>query len=71
MRVTKATLMPLPADCAYIVQLHGERSRTDESLTGRVEHIATGKSTFFHSLHELTEFLGARASGSKRGGGNP
>lgn len=68
---TKSTLMPLPADCAYIVQLHGERGRTDESLTGRVEHIASGKSTFFHSLRELTEFLGTRESALKRGDDKP
>lgn len=49
----------LPANRAFVVQLHADAKLEQGDITGRVEHIVSGRSTHFGSLEELTTFMGS------------
>jgi hypothetical protein len=51
------TAHPLPAQRAFLVQVHAEADVTQGSLAGRVEHVVSGQATHFASLEELLAFL--------------
>ena len=55
----KSTSQPaLPANRAFVVQLHAEAQVEHGEFRGRVEHIVSMRATHFHSLEELAAFIG-------------
>ena len=52
---------PLAPDRAFVVQLRQDTSVTPQTLSGRVEHICSGRMALFASLEQLYEFMGATA----------
>ena len=48
----------LPADRAFVVQLHAEATVAGERIVGRVERVMTGEAVHFASLDELLQFIG-------------
>jgi hypothetical protein len=54
----KSTSQPsLPANRAFVVQLHAEAQVEQGEFRGRVEHIVSMRATHFHSLEELVTFM--------------
>jgi len=53
----KSTQPSLPANRAFVVQLHADTQVEQERCRGRVEHIVSYKVRHFHSLKELTVFI--------------
>ena len=54
----KSTSQPsLPANRAFVVQLHAEARVEQGEFKGRVEHIVSMRATHFHSLEELVAFI--------------
>jgi hypothetical protein len=51
------TVHPLPAQRAFLVQVHAEAAVAQGCLTGRVEHVVSGQATHFASLEELLAFM--------------
>lgn len=51
------TVHPLPAQRAFLVQVHAEAAVAQGRLTGRVEHVVSGQATHFASLEELLAFM--------------
>ncbi len=49
----------LTPELAFVVQLQSPRPHGSETLAGRVEHIASGRSLRFVSLAELSAFMEA------------
>jgi hypothetical protein len=47
----------LPANRAFVVQLHVEAKVEQGEFRGRVEHIVSMRATHFHSLEELVAFI--------------
>ena len=47
----------LPANRAFVVQLHAEARVDQGEYKGRVEHIASMRATHFASLEELVAFI--------------
>jgi len=47
----------LPANRAFVVQLHAEAQVEQGEFKGRVEHIVSMRATHFHSLEELVTFI--------------
>ncbi|MGQ0623028.1 MAG: hypothetical protein ACT4QA_24490 [Panacagrimonas sp.] len=62
--------IPLSPDAAFVVQLRQADPEHPEQLSGRVEHIASGKAMGFASLSELHRFM-SRAPGVTRPGNRP
>jgi hypothetical protein len=52
-----ATDRPLPAQRAFVVQLHATAAVTQEQLPGRVEHVVSGQAIHCHTLDELLAFM--------------
>jgi hypothetical protein len=48
---------PLPANRAFVVQLHAEAQPEKGQFRGRVEHIVSYQSAHFESVEELTAFM--------------
>src|SRR5215510_5086635 len=48
---------PLPARCAFLVQVHAEAEVAQGHLAGRVEHVMSGQATHFASPEELLAFI--------------
>lgn len=48
---------PLPAQRAFVVQIHAAAPVADRSLAGRVEHVVSGRATHFGSVDELLAFM--------------
>jgi hypothetical protein len=48
----------LPANRAFVIQFSTETDVPQGRLTGRVEHVVSGKSSHFQSLDELLVFIG-------------
>ena len=48
----------LPADCAFVVHVRPGARPEEGRMTGRVEHVASGRTEDFGSLSELVAFLG-------------
>jgi hypothetical protein len=51
------TIHPLPAQRAFLVQVHAEAEVAQARLAGRVEHMASGQATHFASPEELLAFI--------------
>ena len=51
------TAHPLPAQRAFLVQVHAEAEVTQGHLAGRVEHVVSGQATHFASPEELLAFM--------------
>ena len=47
----------MPANRAFVVQLHAEAQVEQGEFKGRVEHIVSMRATHFHSLEELVTFI--------------
>jgi hypothetical protein len=47
----------LPADRAFVVQVHAPGPDGSPTYDGRVEHLASGEEACFHSLEELLAFM--------------
>ncbi len=74
-RSTDPALPELPPDRAFVVEFRGGKTLgKDEPLSGRVEHVVSGKAARFESAGELLEFVRsvlrsrARAKGGNRHG---
>ena len=52
-----ATNRPLPAQRAFVVQLHATAAVAQGQLAGRVEHVVSGQAAHFHTLDELLAFM--------------
>jgi hypothetical protein len=53
-----ATKQPsLPANRAFVVQLHADAQPEQGQFRGRVEHLVSYQSTHFASVEELTAFM--------------
>jgi hypothetical protein len=48
---------PLPADRAFVVQLHADAEIAHGQVHGRIEHIVSYQTTRFTSLEELLAFM--------------
>ena len=51
------TVHPLPAQRAFLVQVHAEAEVAQGRLAGRVEHVVSGQATHFASPEELLAFI--------------
>jgi hypothetical protein len=47
----------LPVERAFVVQFSGDASVPKQLISGRVEHVGTGRSRRFESLEELLAFV--------------
>jgi hypothetical protein len=50
-------LPPLPADRAFVVQIHRDARVENGEFKGRVEHVVSYQETHFESLEELGAFI--------------
>jgi hypothetical protein len=57
MKPQAETAHPLPAQRAFLVQIHAEAEVAQWRLAGRVEHVVSGQATHFASPEELLAFL--------------
>ena len=48
---------PLSPHWAFVVQLREGTALTPEELHGRIEHVVSGRATFFTGLEELCAFM--------------
>ena len=48
---------PLPAQRAFLVQVHAHAAVAQGGLAGRVEHVVSGQATHFASVEELLAFM--------------
>ena len=51
------TAHPLPAQRAFLVQVHAAADVAQGHLAGRVEHVVSGQATHFASPEELLAFM--------------
>jgi hypothetical protein len=51
------TTHPLPAQRAFLVQVHAEAEVAQGRLAGRAEHVMSGQATHFASPEELLAFM--------------
>ena len=57
MELPADTIHPLPAQRAFLVQVHAEADVAQGRLAGRVEHVVSGQATHFASPEELLAFM--------------
>jgi hypothetical protein len=57
MKPQAETAHPLPAQRAFLVQVHAHAAVAQGGLAGRVEHVVSGQATHFASLEELLTFM--------------
>jgi hypothetical protein len=55
--VKSKPLPSLPANRAFVVQVHAEAKVEHGECRGRVEHVVSMRATHFHSFEELAAFL--------------
>lgn len=48
---------PLPAERAFVVQLHVETDLAQGRIMGRVEHVVSGRAAHFDTLEDLLGFI--------------
>ena len=48
---------PLPAERAFVVQLHVETEVAQGRIIGRVEHVLSGQAAHFDTLEDLLRFI--------------
>ena len=51
------TVHPLPAQFAFLVQVHAGAEVAQGRLAGRAEHVVSGQATHFASPEELLAFM--------------
>ncbi len=51
------TISTYPSERAFVLQFHREADLGAGRFLGRIEHVASGKSSHFQSLEELTAFV--------------
>jgi hypothetical protein len=51
------SLLPLPTNRAFVVQLRAQPPGAPLAWDGRVEHVVSGQVTHFHALEELLAFI--------------
>ncbi len=51
------TIHPLPAQRAFLLQVHAAAEVAQGRLAGRVEHVVSGQATHFSSPEELLAFI--------------
>jgi hypothetical protein len=56
-KLSADTSHPLPAQNAFLVQVHAEAEVAQRRLAGRVEHVVSGQATHFASVEELLAFM--------------
>ena len=49
--------LPLPARRAFVVQVHATADLAQGRVTGRVEHVVSGRATHFCGLNSLLAFM--------------
>jgi hypothetical protein len=49
--------LPLPSNCAFVVQFRAWSTDAPPSWEGRVEHLVSGQVARFHSVEELLAFF--------------
>jgi hypothetical protein len=54
---TPSELQVLLPRGAFLVECSSSEPESDEALSGRVEHIVSGRATSFHSASTLIEFI--------------
>lgn len=57
MELPAETIHPLPAQRAFLVQVHAETDVGQGRLAGRVEHVVSGQAIHFASPEELLVFM--------------
>ena len=57
MELPAETIHPLPAQRAFLVQVHAETEAAPGRLAGRVEHVVSGQAIHFASPEELLAFM--------------
>ena len=57
MKLPTDPLYPLPAQRAFLVQVHVAAVVAQGHLAGRVEHVVSGQATHFASLEALLAFM--------------
>ena len=57
MELPAETTHPLPAQRAFLLQVHAETDVAQGRLAGRVEHVVSGQATHFASPEELLAFV--------------
>ena len=65
------TTHPLPAQRAFLVQVHAEAEVAQGRLAGRVEHVVSGQATHFASPEELLAFMAQVLQPCHRSGPSP
>jgi hypothetical protein len=48
---------PLPAERAFVVQLHAESDVSQRHMVGRVVHVVSGQTAHFETLESLLTFI--------------
>jgi hypothetical protein len=48
---------PLPAERAFVVQLHVESDVSQRHMVGRIVHVVSGQTAHFESLESLLTFI--------------
>ena len=57
LRSPAAADRPFPVDRAVVVQLRADAEVGKGTITGRVEHVASGRAVHFESATELLRFM--------------
>lgn len=52
-----ATPVPLSTRIAFVVHLTSHATSADQGVTGRVEHVSSGRSMRFSSAGQLVDFM--------------
>jgi hypothetical protein len=67
-----ATKQPsLPANRAFVVQLHADAQPEQGQIRGRVEHVVSYQAAHFASVEELTAFMVRVLTAATHDTGNP
>jgi len=52
-------MQPLPVSRGFVIQIEASANISQGQFCGRIEHIVTGKSTWFISIKEMLAFIDA------------
>lgn len=56
-KVSRSCEIKFPYDHGFVVQIEVHSKLTAENLSGRAEHMISGKTKRFYSLEELLDFI--------------
>jgi hypothetical protein len=54
---TRKPIGQLPPERAFVLQIEADADLAAGKIGGRVEHVTSGRATWFHSLRQLLLFL--------------